>query len=393
MRRLLKRFLRPGETPEDQPVRQRLGSLGSAVGVAVNVLLAALKLLIGTLSGSVAVTADAANNLSDAAGSVVSLVTIRMAQKPIDREHPFGHGRVEYLGALGVGVLILVMGVELLKTSVESILHPSAPLFTWPLFSALGISIVLKLLLYRFFDALGWFIDASTLRAAAKDSLSDVMATSAVALSMLISRFSGWSVDGWMGALVALLVLRAGWQVCKDTFDRLLGGHPNQALGQQLIAMLESHEGILGTHDLILHDYGPGRCFASVHAEVPAQLSLLAAHEIADRAERDVLEALGVPLCMHVDPVIQDDEAANAAAAHLSAYLARHGELRLHDLRRIPCGDHIDLLFDVAIPADFQETNLLQAQLDGAARELDPLYRCRVHFDIDYYHSTTNDPS
>ena len=387
MRHFLNRLLRDGESPDQQPVRRRLGTLGSGVGIAVNLLLSALKLLVGTLTGSVAVTADAANNLSDAAGSIVSLVTIRMAHKPVDREHPFGHGRLEYLGALGVGVLILLMGLELLMSGVRSILSPAPLTFSWALFAILMVSILLKLLLYRFYDGLGRFINASALRAAAKDSLSDVLATSAVALSMLVVRFAGLPVDGWMGTLVALLVLKTGWGVCHETFDRLLGGKPNLELGGQIIAMLTAREGILGAHDLILHDYGPGRCFASVHAEVPADASLLELHEVIDRAERDIGEALGISLCIHMDPVILGDELADAALERLTACLPEQGDFQLHDLRRIPRFDRTDLIFDVSIPADFRDTAGLQSRLEAAARELDPRYRCRIHFDIDYYHS------
>ena len=385
MRKLLTRLLKPGESPMDQAVRRRLGTLGSSVGIAVNVLLSALKLTVGALTGSVAVTADAANNLSDAAGSIVSLVTIRMAQKPVDREHPFGHGRLEYLGALGVGVLILLLGLELFISGIRSVLRPSALSFSWTLFALLITSILLKLLLFRFYDGLGALIDASALRAAAKDSLSDVLATSAVAASMLIVRFAGWPVDGWMGMLVALLVLRAGWEVCQDTFDRLMGGKPNHELGQRLLAMLEARDGILGTHDLILHDYGPGRCFASVHAEVPADANLIELHEVIDQAEREIEDTLGIPVCIHMDPVITGDEAADLVAARLTDCLAQVGDFRLHDLRRIPCAESTDLLFDVTVPADFHDLDGLQQRLGDAARELDPRYRCRVHFDINYY--------
>ena len=388
---LIKRLLKPGESREMPAVRRRLGTLGSGVGIAVNVLLSALKLLAGTLSGSLAITADAANNLSDAAGSIVSLVTIRMAQKPVDREHPFGHGRLEYLGALGVGVLILLMGLELLLSGIRGIVHPTMPTFSGPLFAILIVSIILKLLLYRFYGALGRFLDASALLAAAKDSLSDVLATTAVAGSMLIARFAGWPVDGWMGTLVALLVLKAGWDVCRDTFDRLLGGKPNHELGRQLLAMLEERDGILGTHDLILHDYGPGRCFASVHAEVPADANLIELHEIIDRAERDIGEKLGIPVCIHMDPVITGDDQADEAAARLYDCLRQFGGFGLHDLRRVPFADHTDLIFDVTVPADFRDTDRLRERLENAARELDPRCRCQIHFDIDYYRHETDD--
>ena len=232
MQNLAMKLLRKGESPSDQSVRKRLGTIGSSVGVGVNALLAAGKLIIGTLTGSVAVTADAINNLSDAAGSVVSLVSMRLAQKPVDKEHPFGHGRMEYLGALAVGVMILVMGVETFSSGVKSILHPTEVAFGWVPFWLLVASIVMKGGLFLFYRSVGTLIDFPSLIAAAKDSLSDMLATSAVVVSMIAAHGFGIPIDGWMGVAVSLLVLKAGFEVVKETVDSLMGGRKNPELGQ-----------------------------------------------------------------------------------------------------------------------------------------------------------------
>lgn len=387
MKKLVQKLLRPGEDPQDSAVRARLGSVGSMVGMGVNALLAAMKFLVGVLTGSVAVTADAANNLSDAAGSVVSLITMRLATKPVDRDHPFGHGRYEYLGALGVGVMILVMGFELLSSGVESILHPALPQFSWGMMAILAVSILLKFALGLFGKALGGMIDASALIAAAQDAMSDCLATSAVVVSMLVGHFFLIPVDGYMGVLVALLVFKAGWGVCKETVDSLLGGKPDQALGRRITQMIESRPHILGTHDLIIHDYGPGRCFASVHAEVPASGSMVEIHEVIDRAEQEIMAELGVPVCIHMDPIVTGDERTDYAVQCLSRHLKNLGDsLMLHDLRLVPGEERINLVFDVVVPAGYEDTKGLEKSIQEAARKIDPRYRCVVKFEVDYYH-------
>ena len=384
---MVMKLLRKGESPSDQSVRKRLGTIGSSVGVGVNALLAAGKLLIGTLTGSVAVTADAINNLSDAAGSVVSLVSMRLAQKPMDREHPFGHGRMEYLGALAVGVMILVMGVETFSSGVKSILHPAPVDFGWVPFWLLVLSILMKGGLFLFYRAVGKLIDFPSLLAAAKDSLSDMLATSAVVVSMIFSHGFEIPIDGWMGAAVSLLVLKAGFDVVRETVDSLMGGRKNPELGREIISRLMTYEHILGTHDLLIHDYGPGRCIASIHAEVPADGNILVLHEVIDRAEHEIGESLNIPLCIHMDPIVTGDEKTDAAHAHLSATLAAmDGGFMLHDLRMVPGENRTNLVFDVVIPPGFQDTKKLAAELCAAAKAIDPRYECVIHFDIDYYH-------
>ncbi|MBE5805039.1 MAG: cation transporter [Clostridiales bacterium] len=376
---LLKRLIGDSED------RGRIGQAGSAVGIVVNALLAVMKFIVGSLTGSVAVAADAVNNLSDAGGSVVSLVTMRMAQKPVDKEHPFGHGRMEYIGALGVGALILLMGFELLKDSVSSILHPALLAFSWVPFIILVVSILMKIWLYLFYRDVGKQIDSAALLAASKDSLSDVIATSAVAVSMLAGHFFGWPVDGWMGLVVALLIFKAGFDVCKGTIDQLLGGEPDKELGRKICDMVLAYEHVLGVHDLMVHDYGPGRCMASLHAEVPADGNLIELHEIIDRAEQEIAEKLNIIVCIHMDPIVTGDEETDRAHAHLSAFLEKEG-LMLHDLRRVPGKEQINLVFDVALPVDYKDTEGLCCRISEAAKELDPRHVCVIHFDMDFYH-------
>lgn len=387
MQGMAKWLLKPGESPRDQAVRKRLGTLGSGVGIVVNALLTVVKLLIGAATGSVAVVSDAVNNLSDAAGSVMSLVSMRMAQKPIDKEHPFGHGRAEYIGALAVGVMILVMGVEMLKTGVKSILEPKPLEMTVMTFVLLVLSIFVKGGLYLFYNGVGKLIDFSSLIAAAKDSLSDMLATAAVAVSTVAAMIWDIPIDGIMGALVALLVFKAGFDVVREMLDNLLGGRPDPEQGREIIRRLMTYEDILGTHDLLIHDYGPGRCFASIHAEVPADGNILKLHETIDRAEHEIGEALGVPLCIHMDPVVTGDEKTDEAIAYLSAVLEKMaGGFMLHDLRMVPGENRTNLVFDVVIPAGYRDTAQLADTLSAAAKELDERYVCVIHFDIDYYH-------
>ncbi|MBQ4580581.1 MAG: cation transporter [Clostridia bacterium] len=383
---MVMKLLRKGEAPTDQAVRKRLGTLGSSVGVGVNALLAAGKLLIGSLTGSVAVTADAINNLSDAAGSVVSLVSMRLAQKPVDKEHPFGHGRMEYLGALAVGVMILVMGVETFSSGVKSIISPSEVSFGWLPFWLLVASVVMKGGLFLFYRAVGNLIDFPSLIAAAQDSMSDMLATTAVVISMIIAEAFGVPVDGWMGVAVSLLVLKAGFDVVRETVDSLMGGRKNPELGREIISRLMSYEHILGTHDLLIHDYGPGRCIASIHAEVPADGDILVLHEIIDRAEHEIGDELNIPICIHMDPIVTGDEKTDEANARLSAFLQAYEEgLMLHDLRMVPGENRTNLVFDVVTPAGYTGTEELRKKLCAAAKEIDSRYECVIHFEIDYY--------
>ena len=384
---LIKRFVKNYEMTTDQKVRGNYGMLGSIVGILVNALLAGIKFVIGSVTASVAVTADAANNLSDAAGSVVSLLSVRLAQKPIDRNHPYGYGRMEYFGALGVGLLIVLMGFELFKSSIDSILHPEPLSFAWIPFIILIVSVLMKGWLYFFYRRIAKKIDSATLEAASKDSVSDVLATSAVAVSMLIGYFTGWKIDGWMGLIVAVLILKAGIGVIKDTADSLLGGKPDPEIGENIIRLMMKYDKILGTHDLMVHDYGPGRCAASIHAEVPADGDILELHEIIDRAELDIARELSIPICIHMDPIVTGDPETEKTKMSINEFLkSLDPELMMHDFRRVPGQNQINLLFDVVIQAGTGNTDELRDQIIAYAKELDPRHHCVIRFDIDYYH-------
>lgn len=382
---LVKRFVRNHTQTQDPDVRAAYGTLASVTGVLVNLLLSAGKFLMGLLSGSLAIMADAANNLSDAAGSLVALVTVRLARKPVDADHPFGHGRMEYLGSLAVGALILVMGFSLLRDGVSSILHPVSPAFSWTVAAVLVLSIVGKGWLYFFYRKLGEPTQNGTLLAASKDSLGDVLSTGAVLVSLLLNRFFGWMLDGWMGILVALVVLKAGCEVCRDTVDSLLGGRPDPEKVQQIRELMLAREGILGVHDLVLHDYGPGRCFASAHAEVDAQGNILDIHEMIDDAEREIGQKMNMPICIHMDPIVTSDETANRVREQLHDFLTRmDSSLSMHDFRMVPGDGHTNLIFDCVLPAGYQGRDTLLGALNAYALSLDERYRLVVEFDTDF---------
>ena len=370
----------------DQDMRKKIGTLGSAVGMILNILLSAMKMLLGFLIGSVAITADGVNNLSDAGGSLVALISVRMAQKPQDEDHPFGHGRIEYLGALVVGVLIAFFGVELIKSGVESILAGKASAFSILSFVLLAVGVIVKAWMSVFYRKLGKMTDNPTLLAAAKDSMGDAVSTTVITIATLVSHVTGWPLDGYAGVLVALLVLKAAWDVLSDTVNRLLGGKPDVELGKKIVSMLLEYPGILGVHDLVIHDYGPGRSMASIHAEVSADCDLIETHEVIDTAEREMAEKLLLPICIHMDPVVSGDEKTDQAKQQMAAYLASlTPPLQLHDFRRVPGDKNINLIFDVVLPPETRKTDELLSGIQAHACTMDARYRCVVHFDRDYF--------
>lgn len=382
---LIRRFVPNAENTENLAVRGAYGTLGATVGICVNALLAAVKFLMGLLSGSLAVMADAVNNLSDAAGSVVALVTTRMAQKPVDEDHPFGHGRMEYLGSLAVGVLILVMAISLLKDGIAAILAPT-PLDVSVLVGVvLILSIGLKGWLYFFYRKVGSLTDNSTLLAAAKDSLSDCIATAAVVISMVLQEIFGWLIDGWIGIIVALIVLKAGVDVCRTTVDSLLGGKPDPEKIRRIKELMLSYDGILGVHDLVLHDYGPGRCLASAHAEVSVEGDLLEIHEMIDDAERHIAREMNMPICIHMDPIVTDDESVNELRRSIEGFLRQTDPcLSLHDFRVVPGQEHTNVIFDCVLPAGYRGKEQLHRALTAYVTGLDSRYRLVVVYDTDF---------
>lgn len=366
--------------------REKAGRQGAMMGIVSNVFLCIIKFAVGLVSHSVAITADAANNLSDALSSVVSLFSIRMANKPLDKEHPFGHGRMEYIGALIVGILILFMGFELFTGSIEAIFDARMLSFSIVPFLLLLLSILVKLALFFVYRHIDQQTNSAPMRAAAKDSFSDALATCGIVVSMLLSHFLGLALDGYVGLLVAVLVLKSGYDVCRETIDSLLGARPSRELAGDLTKTLLQFEGIIGVHDLVIHDYGPGHCIASVHAEVPADANLIAIHEVIDCAERDIGAQFNIEICIHMDPIVTDDEATNALKAQLLLFLTSiDSRLTLHDFRRVPGEKQINLIFDVVLPLGYADEDALKTQIDAFARSLDARHHCILHFDKDIF--------
>ena len=367
LRRLIPRY----QDTHDPAVRERYGLLAGGVGLALNLLLFAAKLCAGLLTGAISVTADAFNNLSDAAGSAVTLAGFKLASQKADERHPFGHGRVEYLAGLGVSLLILLVGVELGRGSLEKILHP-APAALGPLaVGLLALSILVKLWMGWFNGALGRKTDSAALNAASLDARTDALATSAVLVGLVVSRLTHVNLDGWLGLAVAVFILRAGWSAARDTIDPLLGAQPDPAVVADLEALILSHPPVLGIHDLVIHDYGPGRRMMSVHAEVPARSELVEVHNVIDHIERELGERFGLEAVIHLDPVEPEDPYTRRLLS-LAAQAARELDpaATIHDLRRTPEGE---VSFDVVAPYDVALTDEeVRTALTRRLEELEP---------------------
>ena len=352
---LVRRLVRGAQNTEDPAVREAYGRLAGIVGVVCNVLLFVGKFLLGTLTGSVAITADAVNNLSDASSSIVTLIGFRLAARPADDGHPFGHHRIEYLAGLAVAAMILLIGVELVKTSVGKIIHPANVECTAATILVLLASILVKLWLAHFNRTLGKKIGSPALMATAADSRNDVITTAAVLLCAALSVATGLRLDGYVGLLVALFILWSGVSIAKDTIDPLLGAAPDESLVQAIASEIRGYDGILGLHDLMVHDYGPGRRFASAHAEVDYRMDILDAHELLDDIERGVRAKLRVDLVLHCDPIVTDDAERNALRGRVLEYLTEQDErLTNHDFRVVRGSGHTNVIFDLVVPFDLE---------------------------------------
>ena len=352
---LLRLFVKNYENKDEPRVRAGVGRLSGIVGIGANCLLFAGKLVAGLLSGSMSIMADAMNNLTDAASSIVTLIGFRLAERPADEDHPYGHARYEYLSGLAVAALIVVIGFELAKGSVEKIFRPEAVEASWVAVAVLVASIVVKLWLAAFNRRLGRHIDSQTLLATAADSRNDVIATGAVLISTLVERFSGWKVDGYMGLAVALFILYSGAMLAKETISPLLGENATPELRKLILETIHSDERVLGYHDLMVHDYGPGQRFASLHVEMDQRDDPLLCHEIIDNLERACYEKHNVHLVIHYDPVVIGDEELDAMRPMVAQLLAQQdSRLTLHDFRMVRGKGHTNLIFDVALPFDLK---------------------------------------
>ena len=383
---LIKTFIKNGQNTRDPAVRSAHGRMASLVGVGCNVLLALGKFSIALLSGSVSIMADAVNNLSDTASGIISLLGFKMAAKPADVEHPYGHARYEYLAGLMVAVLIMIIGVELLKSSFNKVLHPAPVLFSWLTVGVLCAAILVKLWMSGFYRGVGKAISSQTLIAASADSRNDVITTSAVLLAALASHFFKVALDGYIGLAVAGYILFSGFGLVRDTLDPLLGTAPDPALVREIRERIMGYPGVLGTHDLMIHDYGPGRRFSSVHVEMPAEEDILQSHDVIDNIERDFLKERQLHMIVHLDPIVTKDP----AVLDLRSWLAEevktiHPKLTIHDLRMVKGHSHTNVIFDCVKPPDLQMSDhYLKQALSALLAKKNPKFYAVITLDASY---------
>ncbi len=384
---LVKLFVKEYENTKETRVRARYGILSSCVGIFCNLLLFAGKWGIGVWMHSLAITADALNNLSDAASSIISFIGVKMASKPADREHPFGHGRIEYIAALIVSFLVMEVGINSLKSSVGKLLHPEPIVLEWIPFGLLVLSVCVKIWMFFFNRNIGRRIDSKVVLATAADSAGDVIVTGATILSALVCHFTSLQIDAVTGIAVSALVIWTGIRIAKDTLEPLIGQRPDPELYHQIQEMVESYEGIVGTHDLIIHNYGPNRSMASIHAEVPCDVSIETSHEIIDRIERDAARTRNLFLVIHMDPVEIHDEKVLAVKEKLKHVIDVLDErLTFHDFRLVNGQEQITLLFCVAVPFSYnrEKTDRLIQQITRLMKEIDDRYQCVITIDRNY---------
>lgn len=380
---LVKLFIRDYQQVQSPIVRERYGVLGGVVGICCNVLLFAAKLAAGLLTGSIAIMADALNNLSDAGSSIVTLVGFKLSGRPADDEHPFGHGRMEYVSGLIVSFVIMLMGVELIKSSVEKIITPEDTAFSMISLVILLASICIKLWMCFFNRGLGKKIDSATLKAASMDSLSDVVATATVVIGVLVSRFSNVSIDGYVGILVALFILYTGFSTAKETLNLLLGEAPDEEFVRSIEREVLSYHDVVGVHDLIVHNYGPGRSVVSLHAEVPCHIDILTIHDTIDNIERDIKKKFDCECVIHMDPIATDDELVNNTHQKIASLVKLiDPSITIHDFRMVAGPSHTNLIFDVVVPHRFRlnDEQVIEAVRTGV-KTLDENYEVVINVD------------
>ena len=383
---LVRKFVKNYETIEDEKTRNAYIYLGSIVGIICNLILSIIKITVGVISSSVSIMADGFNNLSDMASSLITMVGIKLANMPADKEHPFGHGRMEYLSALVVAFMVMLVGAQFIKSSVDRILNPTKVSFEIIPFILLLISLILKLWLSRFNKYVGEKINSSALKAASVDALGDVFTSSCVIISFVASKFTTIPIDGYVGVLVSLAILYAGYSLVKDTISPLLGEAPDEELVKAIKQGVLSYDNIIGVHDLIIHNYGVGKCMASIHAEIPSNIDLVTIHEIIDTAEREISQKLNIYLVIHMDPMCIHDEKINAIKGDVQKILFKYDQIKsMHDFRITEGKNQTNIIFDIEV--NFDEVNTVEKEeelrknLEKDIKKLNPLYNCIITID------------
>ncbi|MBE6855943.1 MAG: cation transporter [Ruminococcus sp.] len=383
---LVKHFVKDSENTTDIQVRERYGTLSSIVGIFCNILLFLLKYIMGTLSNSIAIVSDAFNNLSDSASCIVTLMGYKISAKPADKDHPFGHGRMEYLTSLIIATVIIVMGVELMKSSVSKIISPEEVEFRAVVLISLILSVAVKLWLSRFNTVLGKKINSTVMLATAKDSKNDVVATAITIVSLICSLFTDLPVDGVIGIIVSLFVLKAGIEIIRDTVDELLGKPADAEITRQICNIVCRDSRIIGIHDLIIHNYGPGNMFGSCHAEIRSDEDFISAHDLIDRIEHEIHNKLKISMSIHMDPIETDNAQINHCKTVVSGILRKISpRLSFHDFRAVTGDTHTNLIFDVVIPFDMELSNSeIKNQIDNALADEPVKYYTVITFDREY---------
>ncbi len=378
-------FVKNHDTPTDPQVRLAYGRLARITGILCNLLLCGLKLLAGILSGSLAMIADAFNNLSDAGSAIVTLIGFRLAGAPPDKDHPFGHGRMEYLSSMGVAVLIIIAGFELATSAVDKILHPAATVFSPVAIAILVVSILVKLWMALFYRRIGKRIHSDALTATGTDSRNDVICTSVVLVCAIAAKFTDLPLDGYVGMAVALFVIWSGFSVIRDTMSPLMGQAPDPELVENIQQTVLGYEGVVGIHDLIVHDYGPGRVIVSLHAEVPEDQSITKSHDIIDNIEMELLDKYHILACIHMDPVDMDNpETLRLKEITIGLMNGVDERLTLHDFRVVNGDTHTNLLFDLVVPHTCKNPDEIAGQMREAVHNCDPRLYAVIKVEYSY---------
>lgn len=373
---LVRLFIKDYQNTKKASVREKYGYLGSLTGIIINLILALAKYLIGTITHSIAITADAINNFSDSVSCVITLISFKMANMKPDKEHPFGHGRIEYVAALIVGFIVELMGYELIKSSIEKIKNPEAVVFSVPAAIVLILSIGGKLWLALFNRYLGKQIDSAAMSAVFTDCIGDITATTVTLIALILSIFTDLPIDGYMGIVVSLFILYAGFGILKESIGIILGKPPSKELVDELVTFIMSHEEILGIHDLVIHSYGETRIFASVHTEIAADGDMLRVHDTIDTIEKNVMEKFGIELVIHMDPIVTNDETVEKHYQVVHKTVKEIDDaLDIHDFRVVDGPTHTNLIFDVVIPHRYRLTeNELRGEISDRLQEINPQY-------------------
>ena len=373
---ILKLFVKDYENKSNPKVRARCGSAVAIIGIIVNLFLAAFKLFAGILSGSISITADAVNNISDAGSQVVSLITFKISAKPADRDHPFGYARIEYVASMIVSFLILFVSISLFSESVQKILNPTETDYSILVMIILGVSVLGKLWLFFFGRSAGKKLNSDVIKASATDSLSDAGATLAVLVSAIIAKLSGFDIDGYMGIAVAVIIFIAGIKVLNETKNSILGSAPEPEVVEGIHNIVKEYPQILGIHDMVVHNYGPGNTICSFHAEVDGKVDVYATHDCIDNVERRLYNDLGIRATIHMDPIVTDDEKVTALRISVAAAVKRIDErLTIHDFRYVEGITHSNLIFDVTVPFEIKESNdRIKELISNQIAEIDPNY-------------------